>query len=672
MKKSFILLLLILITHSLFSQSRQQELYKLIDSLQYILPDTALKYCDALESDLKSDPSDNKLPIKVMTARGNIAWHKGDFRGSIKLYRQALTLSREHNERMMECNILGDIGYVFSEMGKYDSAVTYLVNSARIADELKDDRVSARVKVFMADNYSEMNKYDKAIELYHIVLAYYTKDADAHNMAALYHNMGLCYSHSGQVDSADHYLGESIARFRALKLPNELGSAYQSYSDVLYRKGDLEAALKYTLMARENFILTRNWPNVAGTRVNEASYLFKQGKLNESVAKYNEALAMGDSVVALAVKRTIYLGLSDCYKAMKQFDKAYEYHVLHAAVKDSISNETNNRMIGELEAEYENDKKESQISLQQAELKAKENEIGRQNMQKIFFAGGCVLMMLVSFMAWKAYSLKRKDNLIINTQKKMVEEKNREIMDSITYARRLQEAILPPRKLVSAILPQSFILYKPKDIVAGDFYWLERADNDVLFAAADCTGHGVPGALVSVVCSNALNRTVKEFGITKPGEILDKVRELVIETFEKSESEVKDGMDISLCALNLDDKTLTWAGANNPLWIIRNGIVLETRADKQPIGKYADTKPFTTHTLQLEAGDTIYVFTDGYADQFGGDKGKKFKYSNLKELLLSIQPQPMHKQQSILDETFEAWRGNLEQVDDVCVVGVRV
>jgi serine phosphatase RsbU (regulator of sigma subunit) len=226
-------------------------------------------------------------------------------------------------------------------------------------------------------------------------------------------------------------------------------------------------------------------------------------------------------------------------------------------------------------------------------------------------------------------------------------------------------------------LQESFILYKPKDIVAGDFYWLESVPgpgkNDsplVLFAAADCTGHGVPGAMVSVVCNNGLNRSVREYGLTDPGKILDKTREIVVQEFEKSEEEVKDGMDIALCSLK--GTTLQYAGAHNPLWIIRNGELLETKANKQPIGKFDNPEPYTTHTIELQKGDSVYIFSDGFADQFGGDNGKKLKTANFKKLLLSIQKENMQKQKELIDEAFESWKGNIEQLDDVCVIGVKI
>ncbi len=255
-------------------------------------------------------------------------------------------------------------------------------------------------------------------------------------------------------------------------------------------------------------------------------------------------------------------------------------------------------------------------------------------------------------------------------QRDVISEKNQEILDSMTYAKRIQNAILPPSKLVEEYLQESFILYKPKDIVAGDFYWLNKKEKTILFAAADCTGHGVPGAMVSVVCNNGLNRSIREFGLTDPGKILTKTREIVIQEFGKSDEDVKDGMDIALCSL--ERNTLKYAGANNPLWIIRNNEIIETKANKQPIGQFDNPIPYSTHSFQVEKGDAIYIFSDGYVDQFGGPKGKKFKARAFRELLLSIQEKSMTEQNVIIDKTFETWKGDLEQIDDVCVIGVKV
>jgi serine phosphatase RsbU (regulator of sigma subunit) len=340
------------------------------------------------------------------------------------------------------------------------------------------------------------------------------------------------------------------------------------------------------------------------------------------------------------------------------------------------------------ENRFELEKTQKENEKKDAEIRAGNAALQNIRMQKALLFGGLGLVALFGLFMLNRYRVIRKQRQEIekkNTeteyQKHLVEEKNKEILDSIHYAKRIQAAILPPARIVKEYLPESFILYKPKDIVAGDFYWMEsppkgESEGTVLFAAADCTGHGVPGAMVSVVCNNGLNRSVREHGLTDPGKILDKTRDIVIAEFEKSDEDVKDGMDISLVALTHigtdSHLSLQWAGANNPLWIIRNGEVLETKADKQPIGKYSDPKPFTTHTIDLQKGDAIYIFTDGFQDQFGGEKGKKFKAANLKQLLLTLQHETMDRQRELLADAFENWRAGYEQIDDVCVIGVRL
>ena len=260
-------------------------------------------------------------------------------------------------------------------------------------------------------------------------------------------------------------------------------------------------------------------------------------------------------------------------------------------------------------------------------------------------------------------------------QNLILEHKNSQITDSIKYAKHIQNAILPPINILKRHLKDSFVFYKPKDIVAGDFYWFEKQEDGlILFAAADSTGHGVPGAMVSVVCTNALNRAVKEFGLKDPGLILDKVRELVIECFQKSERDVKDGMDISLCAIDPNNRTLKWAGANNPLWVIKQDSdeVTIVKPNKQSVAITEKPVSFTTHTVELNEGDCFYLFTDGYADQFGGESSKKFMQKRLKELLLRIYKKPMELQKKLIHDNLLTWMGNLEQVDDICFVGVKI
>lgn len=254
---------------------------------------------------------------------------------------------------------------------------------------------------------------------------------------------------------------------------------------------------------------------------------------------------------------------------------------------------------------------------------------------------------------------------------KELNKKNLEITDSIKYAKSLQDAILLNEKEVKKLLPASFIYYQPKDIVAGDFYWVLEEENRIYFAAADCTGHGVPGAMVSMICANALNRVASEFNQLNPSEILGKVRNEVIKSF-KAENNVKDGMDISLLIYDKSTHLLQWAAAYNPLWVINkySGEFTEYKGDKQPIAAFSEIKPFTNHQIDIKNGDVFYLFSDGFADQFGGPKNKKFRYKPMQELLKSISTLPFDEQKKELERVFHNWKGHYEQIDDVLVMGV--
>ena len=314
---------------------------------------------------------------------------------------------------------------------------------------------------------------------------------------------------------------------------------------------------------------------------------------------------------------------------------------------------------------------QGKIKLNQANLenKLKQLQIEQQEMFLMLGTSAGLTLALLLFLVFRS---DRKNRRL----KEQIEEQHKDIMDSITYAQRIQSAILPSFTAFAKTLPQSFILYLPKDIVAGDFYWMEtRLTNDgedIYFSAADCTGHGVPGAMMSVMCSQALTKCVKELNITQPALILDETTRIIENRFEKSEQLVLDGMDLALCKLNLKRKKLAYAGANNALWIIRDSELLETKADKQPIGQYDYRKPYSNHEIQLKENDSIYIFSDGFADQFGGEKGKKYKSKKMKQFLLSIQNYPMSEQKEILNNEFANWKGNIAQIDDVCIIGVKI
>ncbi len=259
----------------------------------------------------------------------------------------------------------------------------------------------------------------------------------------------------------------------------------------------------------------------------------------------------------------------------------------------------------------------------------------------------------------------------LNTQKQLVEHKNQEITESIQYAKFIQDALLPSEKLVKNGFPNSFIYFQPKDIIAGDFYWYVETTDWNYIAVADCTGHGVPGAMVSILCISSLNEAMAKLNCCEPSELLNLTRQLVVEKLTKEHYSLKDGMDISILRMNKENKTIQWAGANNPMWIFNGKEIQQFQADKQPVGQFDGFKSFTTHTYFPKENDLFVLFSDGYADQFGGPKDKKFKYSSLRELISEIAHLPMNEIENQLHQRFSEWKGENEQTDDVCVVGFK-
>ena len=588
-----------------------------------------------------------KWEAKAYNAMGAALQIKSAYSKAIEYYQKGVKIYEQLGDKKNLAGTLGNIGSLYINLNRFDKALDYQMQCLKVVQQLGKLEAVASALNNISVIYTNIKDYDKALLYGEQALETYTHLGDHHGMASACSNLGSVYIDLDKPEKAIEYLN------KALKIANQNGITAMSplcKIDLAKAYAKQKDFLKVIVLATQGEKESR-----------------EQGDLESNI---------------IAVKL-----LSEAYKEKGNDKEALKYVTLYIDLHDSLKKITNATDIARLEAQFEYTKKSEADSLKNAEAQrlkdieifAKSTQIENDRLQKIALYGGIFLMLISGGIMYNRFRLIRKQKNIIEAknketeeQKVIIEEKQKEILASISYAKRLQEAILPPMHSIKEFLPQSFILYKPKDIVAGDFYWLEHTNGKVLIAAADCTGHGVPGAMVSVVCSNALNRTVKEFSITEPGKVLDKTRQLVVETFERSEMEVKDGMDISLCLFDENKKELQWAGANNPLWIIRNGEIMEYKPNKQAIGKVDNPTLYTTHTISLQKNDCVYIFTDGYADQFGGPNGKKFKYHQLVELMRSISVLSIEEQQMKLNSEFQNWKGSLEQVDDICIIGIRV
>lgn len=611
---------------------------------------------------------------------GVIEYNLGNYSKSLEYYNNALTIYQKTGNKAGMGKTLVNIGGVYNEQGDFSKALEKMLKALSLQQEVGNKSGIASAYNNIGLVYYNEEKWALALENMLKALAIQKEIGDKTGIGTCLINTGAICTNQGKLSEALEYYSEALPIYQALGNKNAISVIYGNIGDVRMTKGDYPQAMQYYLKSL-NICREIGSKNGLGWDFDNIGILYIYLKnYKESKVYLDSALDMAKAIDNKQMQTAVYKrfieldSATDNYKA--EADDYKEYLVHH----DSLINQANTKKILQEQMNYEFEQKQvAEKAAQEKKDALAEQDKNRQRIILNSFMGGFVLMLILAFFIFRGYRQKQKANIIITQkneevvkQKELLEQKNNEILDSLVYAKRLQDAILPPMKLVKQFFPESFVLYKPKDIVAGDFYWMERAGDNILIAAADCTGHGVPGAMVSVVCSNALNRTVKEFHITEPGKVLDKVRELVLETFEKSESEVQDGMDISLCCMNTNTKEIQWSGAYNSLWYCHNGEIQEVAADKQPIGKKDRPQPFNTHKLNLQKGDILYLLTDGYADQFGGPQGKKFKYKQLQDILSANAGAPMENQRSVLEKSLEEWKGNLEQIDDVLVIGIRV
>jgi serine phosphatase RsbU (regulator of sigma subunit)/Tfp pilus assembly protein PilF len=625
---------------------------------------------------------------------------------AISNFEKAIQLSVEIDDLAVIPTALNNLGYIFKQQGDVLKALEYYHRSLKINRELNEQEEVALSLNNIGSIYYYQKEYEKAINYYRDALMIEKEHGSKKGVARLYSNIGSIYKEQNKNTLAIDYFNQSI------KIYTEIG-----YSKGIATSLSKKASIELSELNGENDVKTLNQ---ILTKHKQAYEIFNELDDNEgraysmcNISLTLEALKDFTGAKKYAEKSfriAKEIGYPESIKSAanilkniavikKDFEEAYFMQELFYQMQDSISSESVKEVTIQKQYQYEYQKKFIKDSLATAEAeKIKDlkynQEIKQQQTYVLVGFIGLLLMGIVALVIYRGYRLKKKSNYQLEEKNKLIEEKNKEITDSITYAKRIQEAILPANSLLNKHLIDGFVLYKPKDIVAGDFYWMHPLENDtVLIAVADCTGHGVPGAMVSVVCHHALNRSVREYNLTEPGLILDKTREFVIDTFaQNNEFNVRDGMDIAICAINYKNQTVQFSGANNPLYILTtnnntisslpisckieeayNTTLYEIKGDKQPIGSYTnELSPFKTHTISIQKNDMIYLFTDGYADQFGGEKGKKLKYKTFKKLLMLNSTQKMDDQKNLLNKFFNEWKGDMEQVDDVCVLGIKI
>ncbi|MCS7017918.1 MAG: SpoIIE family protein phosphatase [Cytophagales bacterium] len=604
----------------------------------YTQPDTATWFCSlAIEAARKI--KDYRREALALNRRGGAQFVKGNLADALKHWQTSLRIAQQINDVSLIARNWGNIGSIYSEIGSYDISLIYKTKSLHMFEAIgHQERICMQLNN-IGGTYNYLKKYDSAEFFFNRALPI----AQEHSKYLL----PTIYSNLAEIALAKQQYAQAAAyHTQSLQLAQQLGNKREQ--SISYRIGasiDLATGL-----------------------VNSAR---KKAMLAIQAAK--EAQSKLELYRAYEVMSKVLFAARDYLQAYQAIDSAILY-------KDSVQSQTTKNAL----QIFEYERKQGEIALLKAQQAAEVASKERQQ-QWIVSVGllGMVSLSVFSFFIYRSHKkeqrsaalLRQKNADLIHTQEQL-QKKNNDITASIQYASRIQQAMLPPTERIAKVLPEHFIFFCPRDIVSGDFYWFSEQDDKCIIVAADCTGHGVPGALMSMIGSELLNQIINVQNITSPDIILQKLHSGISEALHQQESANRDGMDVALCTVDLHNRTLEYAGAMNPLYYVQNGVFHEIKADKRPIGGLPKNNAecrFQKHRILLtETPTTFYICSDGYQDQFGGKKGQKFMVKNFKNLLHEIANLPMEMQQQHLSKTFNQWKGNEPQVDDVLVIGFRI
>ncbi len=587
--------------------------------------------------------------------------HLGDYMQGIEYIQQSITLREKNGDKRGLANSYLCLYKIYIDIGEADKALESELKSLDICKEINDLQCVSGRLTNLGKIYQNKGDYRKALS-YHFMALAISKQINIRNrIAEVHENIAQNYNFTKKYDEAIKHIDSCITLRKIIGDEEGLVSATLVLSQISYNQNNVKAAI-------DN-----------GTKALTASLKLKLPYL---------------------IKDAHHV-LSNAYSQQHNADKSLFHFKQYIVLRDSLYNIDKTKEIVRKELEFNFNKKQELQKLEVAKKLAETNAESRKQQLIIIFSviALIILSSLLLFAIWQ-YRLKIKsgkqlqylnsdlnlknfqleeNSLLIETQHNTIHQKNKEITDSIRYAQKIQTAMMPLKHEFAAYFKDSFVLFEPKDIISGDFFWITSKNDKIIFATGDCTGHGVPGGFMSMLGVSLLNEIINEHDLTEPALILSRLRKKVITALRQKglSGEQQDGMDMTICVIDKEQMTLQYAAANHAFYIVRkkeSGFELEEfNGDKQPVGIFgSDLKPFKQYSIDLKPNDVVYTFTDGYADQFGEPKGKKFKYKQLKELLVSIQHLDLAAQEEIVKEQFTNWKGNLEQVDDVCLIGIRV
>jgi tetratricopeptide (TPR) repeat protein len=595
---------------------------------------------------------------------GTIYKAQGDYAKAIEYFTQSLKIEEEIGNKSGIAGSLNNIGIIYKIQGNYAKAIESYTQSLKMKEEIGDKEGIASTLNNIGNIYNDQGDYAKAIEYYTQSLKIREEIGNKNGIAMSLNNIGTIHDLQGNYAKAMDYYTQSLKIREEIGDKKGIASSLHNIGIIYHDQGESAKAFKYSQLS-----LTIAQEIGAALRIKEAASSLweinkKLGRYKESLDMYELFIATRDSMESEANQKAV-------------IQQEYKYAYEKQAAADSITNAEAGKV------------KDALLTVEKAENKQHQLEATAQKQQAYFLYGGLGLALLFGGFIFNRFRVTSKQKGIIEQQKgkvettlqevehqkEIIEEAHKEITDSIDYAERIQRSFLATKEILDTNLKDYFVFFKPKDVVSGDFYWADLLSNGTFaLVNADSTGHGVPGAIMSILNISSIEGAIKE-GATTPHEIFNKTRKSIIKRLQKDGSPEggKDGMDASIVCFDFENKKLTYTAAQNPIWIIRDGNLTEIKPEKMPIGKHQfDHMPFEGGEFNMQKGDQIYTLTDGFQDQFGGPKGKKFMVKKMREYVLSISHLPMTEQHQKLNEAFSDWKGEVEQVDDVCVIGIKI
>ncbi len=664
---------------------------------------------------IRQEISDFSGIARCLNNIGIVYYYQGDFDSAIEAYQKSIKIREQLGDNNAIANCFTNMGLIFTDQGKFDKALESYINALKIKEELLDNNGIAHCYNNIGNLYADQGSTEKAIEYYMKALKIREDLNDKEGMSGSYTNIGLAHSELKDYNKAIEFYQLALPIYSELNDNIGVADNYNNMGLVYKNTGDLPKAIDYfekSLKIREKLGdvhgIAAVTSNISGLHLLIANQKLKSGFSEQANNHRQLSLAYGLKAWDIAVKtgsltiqKSITEGLIDTYKALGNVNKAFEFAEQLIEIRDSLYKAEKTEVLAEMETRYKTEKKQQEIENQKLQIENQRlailNAKSDTLRQRIYVAVLVLALIVVAIFAGYIYQSKLKQLEInklllqlnaeilqqkeeIITQNEEIDSQNQKITSSIEYAGLIQQSVLTDVKSIEAVFKQFLLFYRPCEIVSGDFYLIKQNEDSIYIAVADCTGHGVPGALISMLgyafLNEIIHRKIGSHANLALEEMRAKVKESLNQTGKRSDQD--DGIEIAFCIINKATLKLSYSGANIPLWLVRHEDnelepVLEIlEPDPQPVGIYVKEKPFTEKTIQLYEGDILYVFTDGLISQFGGPKGGRFMEKQLRELILKSSHLDMQAQSENLERTFNEWKGANEQIDDVLALGVRI